>query len=259
LGDRSGQDLYEGVYIKVLQVIQLLTDTDERAIGERTAPDFEKEFGGRHPDIHLQGYLHQLGTALAQGSDRDIPHQFVLLNSTNPNSFSLPGGKIYVTAGMMRAVENEMQLSALLAHEIGHVAARHNVKILQSKMGVTLTNISSKLANINTSAQTVAELVTNLTYLQYSPKDEVEADLLGANYMLAAGLDPWALVELLKVQSRLSPRGSEGAVTLSRTHPQSSDRIAQAEKHVQAIFGDPFANRSSDRNTKFQSMIKLLK
>jgi predicted Zn-dependent protease len=238
----------------------LISDSAERSIGERSAPDFEKEFGGRHGDIHLQSYIYQLGSSLAKVSDRDIGYQFVLLNSNIPNAFALPGGKIYVTAGMMRAMENEMQLSAVLAHEIAHVAARHNVKALQRQMGASvLVNVSSRLANNDTTAQTVAELVTNLTYLRYSRKDEHEADLLGANYMIKAGLDPWGIIEMLKVLERMSPSESGGAITLFRTHPLTTERIGQAERHVLSEFGPPFANRSSDRNANFHSMLKLLK
>jgi len=237
----------------------LISDASERSMGERSAPDFEKEFEGRHPNIHLQGYIHQIGSELAKASDRTIPHQFVLLNSEIPNAFALPGGKIYITAGMMRAVENEMQLAAVLAHEIAHIAARHNIKALQRQMGASvLVNIVSRLENVDTSGQMVAELVTNLTYLRYSRKDEHEADLLGANYLIKAGMDPWGMIEMLQVLERLSPSESQGGITLFRTHPLTSDRIKQAEKVVLSEFGPAYANRSSDRNTQFHSMKKLL-
>src|SRR5690606_10482212 len=83
---------------------------------------------GLVPDEALQAYVSQVGTGLAQGSERpDLPWQFAVVDDATPNAFALPGGFIYVTRGMVNLMSSEAELAAVLGHEIGHVTARHSV------------------------------------------------------------------------------------------------------------------------------------
>ena len=155
----------------------LISESAQLAIGERCAADFEKTFQGRHPEASLQDYLQQIGGKLAGVSDRVLAYQFVLLKSDVPNAFVLPGGKVYLTAGMIRALENEAQLAALLAHEIGHAAARHSVLALQRQIGaLDFMHLAEKLAEDPPSEPAVARMANHLAALRYSYQDEVEAD-----------------------------------------------------------------------------------
>ena len=108
--------------------LSLISTEQEVALGLQSAPQFEDEFGGKLGNSQLQGYVAAVGAKLAAVSDRqDVTYEYSLLSSEIPNGFALPGGKIYVTAGLVVQMSNERQLAAVLAHETVHVAALDSV------------------------------------------------------------------------------------------------------------------------------------
>jgi len=116
-----------------------ISTEEEVRMGVRAAPEFEAQSGGRLANEVLQQYIREVGQKVADVSDRqDVKYEYVLLNSRTPNAFSLPGGKIYITAGLVSRLENERELASALAHETGHVSARHNVKELQRRLGASV-------------------------------------------------------------------------------------------------------------------------
>jgi peptide deformylase len=81
---------------------------------------------GKGPKTDLTAYVNRIGKTLASSSARPgLDWTFVVLESDTPNAFSAPGGYVFITTGMIGAVENEAQLAAVLGHEIGHVTGRH--------------------------------------------------------------------------------------------------------------------------------------
>ena len=115
-----------------------ISPEQEIAMGNQAAPQFESEFGGKVPNAELQAYVQSVGGRVAQLSDRQMPYEFTLVSSQVPNAFALPGGKMFITAGLMGRMTNERQLAAVLGHEVGHVAARHNVKGMQRQIGASV-------------------------------------------------------------------------------------------------------------------------
>ena len=79
----------------------MISPEEEMALGTQAAPGFAKEFGGRVTDRAVQDYVQQIGQRLAVVSDRELPYEYALLRSDVPNAFALPGGKIFITAGLM--------------------------------------------------------------------------------------------------------------------------------------------------------------
>lgn len=239
----------------------LISDATEQLIGQRSATAFETRLQGRVANEQLQSYIQQVGSKIAAASDRRIAHNFVVVDSPVPNSFALGGGHIYITAGMMRRLDNEAQLAAVLAHEVAHVAARHHLQALQRIMGTRVLDIEKQLTDEFWVPDMVDELVSNVTYVRYNSREESEADGLGAAYMIQAGYDPWGMIELLDVLEKTAAQQSENAgISVVRTHPVYTDRIRMAKRSVRAIFGPPIANRSSDRiTTPFLKMRALLK
>ena len=75
------------------------------------------------------------GKKVSVSSDRlDLAYQFKIIKDKELNAFAIPGGFIYVNSGLLEAANND-ELACVLAHEIGHVAARHSVKKLQAVLG----------------------------------------------------------------------------------------------------------------------------
>lgn len=214
----------------------LISRQQEIAIGSEAAPKFEKEFGGRVPNERLQAYIRMVGRKVAAVSDRSMPYEFVLVNSKTPNAFALPGGKIFLTAGLMSRMANERELAAVLGHETGHVAAQHNVIGMQRQVGVAiLIEVAGAIAGQESagSAKAVTKVVAGMAALRYTRKDEYEADKFGLLYMVRAGYNPWGMVELLTVLHNLSKSQPGLLDEMFQTHPATSKRIAEVTEMIE--------------------------
>lgn len=241
----------------------LISRGQEISMGQEAAPEFEKEFGGKVPNQKLQDYVQMVGGSVAQHSDRQMPYEFTLVASNVPNAFALPGGNIFITAGLMRRMTNERQLAAVLAHETGHVAARHNVKGMQRQMGVAvLAELAAAIVGQEKgrAAKAATQVVTSVVTLKYSRDDEYQADQVGLRYMTEAKYNPWGMIELLTVLYNLSESEPGSLGEMFQTHPITSKRIEQAQEIIQG--DDRYRRFSADardpQKARFMRMHKLL-
>ena len=233
----------------------------EIALGQQAGPEFEKEFGDKVPNDTLQKYVQSVGDKLANVSDRPMPYEYALLNSDIPNAFALPGGKIYVTAGLMSHMTNERQLAAVLAHEVVHVADKHSVKGLQRQMGAALfVEVLGAIVGGDKAqtAEAAATIAANVAELQYSKEDESTADAYGVKYLAKAGYNPWGMVELLEMLQSLSNAEPGLFGDFFDTHPLTSKRIDDARSIVQKDYAQ-FSPETPDPNAnQFIKMRNLL-
>ena len=247
----------------------LISEAQEIAMGEEAAPEFEKEFGGKVPDADLQQYVQSVGMRMAEVSDRPMPYTYTLVGSDVPNAFALPGGSIFITAGLMSQMTNERQLAAVLGHETGHVAARHSVQQMQKQMGAQLlVEIASRATGAETAgtAADVAKIVSTVALMKYSRDDEYQADELGVKYAAKAGYNPWGMVELLTLLDTMQEAEPGRFQEMFQTHPLSSKRIERArlmlvqdpayEGRYSPAAADPNAQRFEQMR---QVLIKTLK
>ena len=186
-----------------------------------------------------------IGRRLAQISDRqDYRYHFYLVEKDEMNAFTTPGGNIYFFTGLYDKLSTDDEIASVLAHEMGHCAARHTVKKFQAAMGYNLigTIIFEGLMKGNR-ARDVAALgtgaVMNLVFSAYSRNDEYEADRLGVKYMYLAGYDLHAIIATFTILKQAA-KGAHPPLILS-THPYLDDRIKEVEKEIEAVkskYGD---------------------
>jgi len=202
----------------------------EVALGQSVIPELTKQHKISQ-DKPLLDRVNRVGARIARVSDRqDIEYKFSVLMDKDLNAQTLPGGFIYVNAGLMD-IFSDNELAFVIAHEVGHVAARHIAKKIQSHMayqvilGIAFASLGGNSASAG--AQTAiqgADTMYNLLALSYSRKDEYEADRLAVKYAYKSGFDPNASISALE---RL--KGSEGsnwkALKYFRTHPYVDERI----------------------------------
>jgi len=211
--------------------LSLISQEQEIAMGQEAAPEFEKEFGGKVANPELQAYVSEVGQRVAGASDRPMPYTYTLVASDVPNAFALPGGPIFITAGLMKQMTNERQLAAVLGHETGHVAAKHSVSQMQKQMGTQLLmEIAARAAGAEGGGTTtdVANIVSNMVLLKYSRDHEYQADELGIKYATKAGYNPWGMVELLTLLQAMHEAEPSRFQEMFQTHPLSSKRIERA-------------------------------
>jgi predicted Zn-dependent protease len=237
----------------------LISTEQEIALGDDAAPQFEEQLGGRVDNDRLQNYVQAVGQVVAAESGREMPYDFVLVNEEVPNALALPGGKIFLTAGLMKIMENEQQLAAVLGHETAHVARRHNVRMIQNQMGVSvLANLAGKAAgDYGGSAEAGTKIAGAMFNLSYSREYEFEADQFGAEYIEAAGYNPYGMVQLLELLLTLHDKEPGKFEQMFMTHPLTTDRVA----NIRTILEEEgtFSENTPDPNAmRFQSMRALL-
>ena len=104
-----------------------MSPAEEQRIGAQEHPKILRAFGGAYEDPKLTPYIKSIGQFLVQTSETPAADfTFTILNTPLVNAFALPGGYIYVTRGLLALASNEAEVAGVLAHEIGHVTARHS-------------------------------------------------------------------------------------------------------------------------------------
>lgn len=222
----------------------IMSASQEVAIGEQNYQAYQQQQGGRYVvDPDLSAYVNSVGQKLARVSDRaDLPYEFVVLNSSVPNAWALPGGKIAINRGLLDLLDDEAQLAAVLGHEIVHAAARHSAKQMTQ---ATLLNVGMMAAGVASQGTEYGQLIAagaglgaNAWQAHYGRDQELEADTYGVQYMVAAGYNPQAAVELQEKFVALSEGKSAGFMeNLFASHPPSQQRVERNKKLAAAHSG----------------------
>jgi len=107
------------------------TTEDERKLGKEFYEKLEKS-GALIKDPRINNYVNAVGMRIvAQGSKSPFEFRFSVIKSSAINAFATPGGYVYVNSGLITIMENESQLAAVIAHETGHVKARHVAQMIE--------------------------------------------------------------------------------------------------------------------------------
>lgn len=229
------------------QETSFISDEREIRMGAAVARQAEEEMPPVE-DAVLQERVRTIGDRLAAVCDRrEILYHFAALQDPKGaqepvvNAFSLPGGYVYVQQGLLTIAQTDDELAAVLAHEIGHVAARHAMKRLQSSLGAGLTQLLALGAARDARFQRGLQLAMGQVFLAYAREDELEADRLSVKYLRAAGFKPEAIVavlEKLRQAHRREPPRAMGARLVrpdyAMTHPYVADRLRVVK---QALYG----------------------
>lgn len=214
--------------------LMLVPQHQDIAIGRKYAPEVEKQLGGRIDNQRLQNYIDYVGQKLARVSHRpNLKYHFVALNHKSVNAFALPGGYIFITKGMLKRLTTEAQLAAILAHEIAHVVARDSSAAMSREIGISILLSAVTSKKTPKGVLTAADLARQIVGLQYSKKDELEADLAGLDYMLRAGYNPYAMVETMQM---LQSRQKTEPIEFFSTHPSPLNRIAYLTQKIQTRY-----------------------
>ena len=222
-----------------------MSPQQELAVGAEEHPKILDTFGGAHDDAAVAAYVDEVGRRLAGNSDLpDLQFTFTVLDSSIVNAFALPGGYVYVSRGLLALARNEAELAGVLAHEIGHVTARHSAQ-RYSQTVVAGLGASVLGAVVGAPAGRLAQIGAQTYLSAYSRDQEFEADTLGVRYLSRTGYDPVAMATFL------SQLGAEGALaaresgqddpadrfSLMSTHPRTGDRVEAAIQAAQTNTG----------------------
>lgn len=211
--------------------LMLVSEQEERQLGLQASQSVSKEYGV-YDDAALQGYVKGIARPLAQVSHRPtLDWQFQVMDSPVVNAFAAPGGYVFITRGLLAAVNDEAELAGVLAHEIGHVTARHSARqYSQSLLAGFGVQLGTALAgSYGQALGPLLEVGTGLLFLKYSRDDERQADALGVEYATKAGFDANRMADFfttLQRQEALQGGKGGGLPEWFSTHPSPVDREA---------------------------------
>lgn len=216
----------------------------EKTLGAEAAPEFVKQYGGDIPSPAIQQYFSDLGHKLAAVSERpDLEWEFHAVDSSVINAFALPGGKVFITRGLMQELTNEAQLVGVLGHEIGHVTAQHIGQQMTRAMIITGLGVGVGVAGEQTDNDWMKVLGVGtsvgggLYMLSYGRDQETQSDELGVRYMTKLGYNPIGQIQVMKVLKRASGGGGGGMEILS-THPLPDSRIKHLNSFIKENYPD---------------------
>lgn len=217
----------------------LINNRDQEiAMGDQAAPQLVNEMGGELNDPQVRAYVIEIGRALAATTEADnpsLPWSFTVVDSDIINAFALPGGRVFISRGLLRRMTNEAQLAGVLGHEIGHVTARHiNDRMVNTAIaGIGVSVAGSILTEgvggpVGDIAPKALELGGQTIVLRYGRSQELEADALGMRYMARARYNPMAQRQVMEILAQ--SMGTEAGSEWFSTHPYPKTRIEQIDR-----------------------------
>lgn len=206
-------------------------------------------------DPALQRYVNTLGRWLASQTERpDLPWTFGVLDDVGFNAFATPGGKIFVTKGLLARMRNEAELVGVLSHEIAHVVLKHHVNAMQSKAWVDVfgdvagTKLKGNFAEVR---GMVVNLGKDMLTKGLDKGDEYAADRVGVVIAARAGFDPYGLPAVL--QTLQSQNAQDGNFSLLfETHPSPTDRLDNLDKVMRNRFESTNGSQGRSFNDRFK-------
>ena len=233
------------------------------------SPEKDQQMGARYfhyilasnvllADPIVTTYVENLGQRLARANGNNkLPCHFFVVNDSNINAFTGPGGYIGVNAGLLNMVNSQSELAAVLAHEIGHVTQHHIALAMQRAKAMRLPSlvlaaaavaIGAKNPNMGAGALAATEGGMYQNVLNFSRENESEADHVGVRLLYRANFDPENMPRLFQRMQKIENLYPTDIPEYLQTHPMDDRRIADTE-NLAALY--PKKQYSSDPEFAF--------
>jgi predicted Zn-dependent protease len=225
--------------------IVLMSPSREASAGKEAAAQVAQEMG-LVEDAALLAYVRSVGARVAVHSPRkDVSYQFAIANMAETNAFALPGGYIYVSRGLLALARSEDELANVLAHEVGHVAARHAAQRETRALGVGLLAMLGTVAAGAVGGADAANAVSQLGQVagagliaSYGRDQERQADEVGQKMAKAAGYDPDGMatfLDALDQEVKLKLGDKSRRPSFLDSHPATPERVASASARAHTL------------------------
>jgi beta-barrel assembly-enhancing protease len=205
---------------------QLLSIEKEEKVGEAYVdlimlnPIFG-EFENRQVDSAIR----VIGDRLEEGlDDSEYNYRFLVFDSEMINAFTLPGGNILISTGLIGFCDTPEELAAVMAHEMGHVEERHVLARLIKELGIEILTSGDQYV--------IGEVTGLLTSTSFDRKQEEEADLFASNLLENSGIEPRTLATLFRKLEEEMDNELMKQFEIISTHPNFRSRIREALSYV---------------------------
>ena len=247
---------------KAAQAARPINDSEEYYVGRAVAARILGKYKlDQNPK--LTQYVNEVGQTVARKSSRPDPfkgYHFAVLDTQELNAFACPGGIIFITRGLIQTCQNEDQLAAVLAHEVGHVANKDGINsISQARWTQVFTAMGAEAAKqyggvagnlVSLFEGSIDDVFKTIVVNGYSRQAEETADAAALTELTRAGYDPAAMVVLLTAMEAKG-RGASGGIF--KTHPPTSERLAKVKGSVGQ--SPPESQGEKIRTERFKKMV----
>jgi len=215
----------------------LIPTAVEVDIGKQIATDVESSEKLLNQQ-QVQNYVNAVGQKLVKVCNRkNLKYSFKVIDKDEINAFACPGGYIYIYTGLLKVMNNEAQLAAVLGHEIGHVVARHSIQRLQVVYGYNLLMEFALSDRMSNTARQMIDAATGLVLQGYGRENEYDADEYGILYEKKAGYNPGGMIQLFEKFKQMEGKPPNYFEKLLASHPPAQDRINNGNKEIKKIDG----------------------
>ena len=218
---------------KVASGVNFYSLEKELALGKQLAEEIRKQ-ARLVEDPIVAEYVNRLGQNLARNSDVTFPVTFILIESEEIGAFTLPGGFMYVNTATLKLSDNESELASVIAHELGHAAARHATRQASTQKLLDLATLPVAIFG-GIGGYALRQLGAPLALFHFSRDFETEADFLGLQYLWKAGYDPESSINMFERVESMERRQPGAVSQLFHTHPMTADRIARTQHNIGQI------------------------
>ena len=216
----------------------LLSERDEIKLGNQLNTEVSKKF---KITSEGQARVNRIGQRVARASRRpNLSYQFHVIVDKEINAFATPGGHVYVTKALVN-LANDPELASVLAHEVGHVVARHSLKTLQqAQMLGGIADLIGSVTGVagDTAGQLgsmAAQIVGSGLLSIHNREEEREADYLGVHTMVTAGYDANAMVTMFQKIQRVGESNSNLLSEIFADHPAVEERIENTRYEIKRM------------------------
>jgi predicted Zn-dependent protease len=218
----------------------ILSPSQEVSLGLQASQEVMKENKDKlNKDAALVQRIRTIGTHIAKEADFYVKQaglpafewEFHLIEDDLVNAFCLPGGKVFVYSGLMKAAKNDAQLATVIAHEIAHAIARHGAERMSTATaidigGMIIVGVAAGSEKIDKNTMVGISVAygigSGLGKLKHSRVQESEADYVGLMIMAKAGYDP---KEALAFWENMKKENEKQPMEFLSTHPLPDTRI----------------------------------
>lgn len=234
----------------------MISPVQEKALGQSALKYYRSQVPTSSDPLVIN-YLEGLINRLAPYSQLDDKHiDLVVVRNDTLNAFAIPGNVMGVHTGIFNYAKTENQLSAVIAHEMGHLSQRHYARRLEQQKNMMMPMMAGLIAGLVLAANSKTDsgmaaimgtqAAAQQTALSFSRENEQEADRIGMQTMLDAKLDPYAAADMFEEMLR-SSRSSRRPPEYLLTHPVTERRVSDARNRAM-----PFPHQAYPDNLEFQ-------
>jgi predicted Zn-dependent protease len=229
------------LFLAVLTACGTLSVDEEKQLGHAAQREVRERFQLMRDRV-VVNYIRDLGDSLVEAAEPSaFDFRFYVVEDEEINAFAVPGGAIYIHTGLIQKVDNVAELAGVLAHEIGHVTARHVAHLYRRQRN---TGYVAQVFTILVAILTGSQMITNAAslgtgvaataYLSEFGRDaESESDHLAVETLVRAGYDPNGLVTMFQ---KLQEEGAGGGgPQFLSSHPTAGNRIQEVSAEIAAL------------------------